>query len=83
MGCCRHGQRVVGTDKRINTNTLCYSCSIDMKELYYLAAEQQTAGRSGEATVLVSLACPRCRVLNSYVVTLERKYDRSMITKKP
>jgi hypothetical protein len=80
MGCCRHGQRMVVADKKINTNTLCSGCSLEMKQLYQLSAEQQTAGKTGEATVLVTLACPRCAVLNSYVITLVRKYDRSAIT---
>jgi len=82
MACCRHGQRMVVPGKKINTNTLCASCSLDMKQLYQLSAEQQTAGKVGEATVLVNLACPRCSVINSYIITLDRKYDRSAITKK-
>lgn len=68
-------------NKTVNTTTTCSNCSKELKNLYYLSAEQQTAGKKGEATVLVTLACPQCRVLNSFVVTLERKYDRSLITK--
>lgn len=81
MACCRYGRKALVDNAQVNQNTLCVKCSTDMKDMYYMSAEQQTGGKAGEATILVRLDCPQCGVLNAYVVTLERRYDRNPVKK--
>lgn len=74
MGCCR--SRSGARPAPSYDVSTCSSCGLELKGQFQAAAANQTAGRLGTATLLVTLACPKCKAPNTFKVNVDRKIVR-------